>query len=189
MTAVAYASGRHAWADCQKCGLRFKYTETRLDRYFPNLRVCFECFDDKHPQERLLKVADPTAIWMPGPESVHAPTAPVLAGLLAGNDVTLTWLAAAPSIGASFRRSDTRGSTSQDGKVSVYRLYRALGEADFVQIAELEVVRDAFAAVTSEPLSYVDNDLLPGQYSYNIQAHDSRSFASDDSNVVTVTVP
>src|SRR5271163_4026557 len=71
-----YAPGNKAWGLCQKCGLRYLLHELVFDGYYPELRVCTGCYDDRQPQEFLIDVTDPQALWKPSPED--APIAPVV---------------------------------------------------------------------------------------------------------------
>lgn len=176
MTGVAYARGRYAWGTCQKCGFRFPFLELRDDGYFKHLRVCKDCYDGPHPQERLLRVADPVALWRGTPDTVYPPTVPVLEPVvLIGNDVELAWSA----------------STSPDSGVAGYRVLRSPNEDDYTLVVDLPVTRDAFATITNEPLAYTDVDLTPGTYSYLIRAYDMRNPAmvSGNSNIVLAAVP
>lgn len=79
MTHSTYARGSKAWGLCKRCGLRFLLHELVFDAQIPWLRVCNQCFDPKHPQERPVKASDPQALWRPSPEQ-GGPTAPVLTG-------------------------------------------------------------------------------------------------------------
>lgn len=177
MPGIAYASGRHAWGTCQKCGLRFKYVELKQDGYFKHLIVCTGCWDGDHPQERLLRVSDPVGLYLGTPDTIYPPSAPVLdTPVLLGDDVELAWSA----------------STSPDSGVAGYRVMRAAGElGDYAEIADLPVTRDAFGGITNEALSYTDENLSTGTYRYVVRAYDMRSQAlvSSDSNSVSVTVP
>jgi len=63
---MAYASGKHSLAQCDRCGFVYGYLELRKE--WNNLRVCHECFEPKHPQ---LDVrghrVDPEALRNPRP--------------------------------------------------------------------------------------------------------------------------
>lgn len=176
MTGIAYARGRHALGTCEKCGLRVPYFQLCDDGYYKHLRVCSECWDGPHPQERLLRVSDPVGLWRGTPDTVYPPTAPVLSDpVLLGDDVELAWAA----------------STSPDSGVAGYLVLRALNDGEFTQIADLPVTRDFIATIVDEPLSYTDEDRTTGVYSYLIRAYDMRNPAmvSGNSNIVAVTVP
>jgi hypothetical protein len=173
MTGLAYASGRYAWAECQKCGLRFKYLQIVSDGHWRHLRVCPQCYDVRHPQERLKRVSDAVALWRASPDSRHAPTTPVLAGVLNATTAELTWASV----------------TSQDSRPAGYKLLRAIGAADPTQIANLEIERDYIGGVVSETLEYDDAGLASGSYTYRLRAYDLRGLESGDSNLVSLTVP
>lgn len=110
-----YARGTEAWGLCQKCGLRFLLRDLTFDGYYPNLRVCTGCYDDKQPQEFLIDVTDPQALYRPSPE--FGPIAPVLSGAVDVQDETfvLTWTEAQP-----------RGN-SRVAQYLVYREFSATG--------------------------------------------------------------
>jgi len=46
---MAFASGKHALALCDRCGFSYSYSDIRAE--WTGLRVCPECFEFKHPQE------------------------------------------------------------------------------------------------------------------------------------------
>lgn len=69
-----YATGRYAVGFCKKCGLNFAYGDLVDDGETPGLRVCQECYDPKHPQERPARAYDPIALRKPAPESIPNPT-------------------------------------------------------------------------------------------------------------------
>ena len=60
-----YASGKHAKAQCPVCGLVHRYVELRQD--WRGVWVCRDCWDPKHPQERILSVADAESLDHPQP--------------------------------------------------------------------------------------------------------------------------
>lgn len=65
-----YARGSMAKALCMRCGLKFLLPELVMDGYYPNIRVCTECYDPPQPQEKLAIVSDPTALWRPSPDTM-----------------------------------------------------------------------------------------------------------------------
>lgn len=75
-----YARGHLAWFICGRCGIRGLLRDSIFDGYFPWLRVHDECYDSRHPQERLVSVTDPVALYRPSPENFFPPTAPVISG-------------------------------------------------------------------------------------------------------------
>ena len=62
---VRYATGIHARAVCDICGLEYPYLS--LQTQWDNLRACPECFDPKHPQIKPRVVSDRTALYQPRP--------------------------------------------------------------------------------------------------------------------------
>lgn len=68
---MRYASGRDAWGECSRCGLFFRLNELIEDGYKKNFRVCQSCYDPFPPQERIVSVDDPQALWKPALE--HPP--------------------------------------------------------------------------------------------------------------------
>lgn len=68
-----YASGKHALAECDRCGLTYKYKELRpeYERNRPTgLRVCPTCWDPDHPQNDLGRrpIWDPQALQHARPD-------------------------------------------------------------------------------------------------------------------------
>ncbi|MEK9796751.1 MAG: hypothetical protein VW713_08400 [Alphaproteobacteria bacterium] len=59
---------------CQRCGFEKRNTQLRLE--WTGLRVCRECFDERHPQDSLRGVSDRQAPpWTsPEPEDVDVGT-------------------------------------------------------------------------------------------------------------------
>ena len=69
---MAFASGKHALAICDRCGFRAKYTEIREE--WNGSRVCPECFETKHPQLEAPKVrADAEALRNARPDVTETP--------------------------------------------------------------------------------------------------------------------
>ena len=69
---MAFASGKHALAICDRCGFRAKYTEIREE--WNGSRVCPECYETKHPQLEPPKVrADAEALRNARPDIVETP--------------------------------------------------------------------------------------------------------------------
>lgn len=63
----AFASGKHAFGFCDRCGFRVEYPsfqEQYVNLLPTGLRVCFECLDVDHPQLQLGRVPmdDPQAL-------------------------------------------------------------------------------------------------------------------------------
>ncbi len=65
---MSYASGRHAWGQCGRCGGRTKLNELVLDGQVPNLLVHPSCRDMKHPAEKPFNPLDAQALKRPAPD-------------------------------------------------------------------------------------------------------------------------
>lgn len=137
----------------------------------PGLRVHSDCYDPKHPQEFLVDVTDPIALWRPAPDSV-AFTAPVLSasGL---SPIALAWTAA--DFGAY-----TVGS---------YAVYRAVNAGAYELYAgPFENSEDIFQdgnPPISETLSYSDGAVTPGNtYQYYIQSASLVTQPTDNPKIV-----
>lgn len=139
--ATRYARGDRAWGICQRCGQRGRLNAMPFDEQYPNLRVHLECWDPRHPQERLRPVHDPIALWRPSPEE-YPYTSPFLELEQAspGAPASLTWTAA----------------TSPVMQFNGYRLYRSLNEGEYELLATFPIVRDDFGGILTETLSYED---------------------------------
>lgn len=69
---MAFASGKHALAICDRCGFRTKYTKIREE--WNGSRVCPECYETKHPQLESPKVrADAEALRDARPDITETP--------------------------------------------------------------------------------------------------------------------
>ena len=62
---AGYARGRNALAICERCGLRVKYLDLMYDGDTPSLKVCADCWDPEHPQDRLPDTFDPVTLYDP----------------------------------------------------------------------------------------------------------------------------
>lgn len=71
---VRFASGKHAFGMCERCGFRFPLavfkSETVRGRGTSN-RVCPSCYDKDHPQnfQGMVPVDDPQALRRPVPDT------------------------------------------------------------------------------------------------------------------------
>lgn len=170
-----YAKGTKAWYICGRCGMRGLYAQSLFDGYYPNMRVHQECWEPKHPQEKLFKVSDPIALWRPQPE--YGGTPPVLAGFMSGVDAHLSWTEA----------------EIWNARFESYDVYRAVvdsdGDAgDYLLIIQLPIVYDDFMAILSQTLVYVDAGLTPGvTYSYYIFANASNGPGDPDGDFSQVS--
>lgn len=127
-TGSKYAAGDQAWGLCQKCALRFLLRDLVFDGYYPGLRVCVDCYDSRQPQEFLVDVTDPTALWKPSPE--WGPENPQLTAVIFANDIFLSWTECIPRGGSRVAAYLLYRSTSLDG----------VNYTASVQIANLPVV-------------------------------------------------
>lgn len=67
---MAFASGKHALAVCDRCGFSARYTEIREE--WNGSRVCRECYEPKHPQLESPKVrADAIALRFARPDRIE----------------------------------------------------------------------------------------------------------------------
>ena len=71
-----FASGKKAFALCDRCGQRFPYNRIKpeIENRRPNgLRVCPPCFDKDHPQLQLgrVKIVDAQALRNPRPDRIE----------------------------------------------------------------------------------------------------------------------
>lgn len=96
--AQKYAKGSRAWGICGRSGRKMLLKDMVFDGRYPNMRVDPAWYEDKHPQEYMPKVEDPTALWRPSPEVIAPPSAPVLTTSIQGNDILVTWTPAETGI-------------------------------------------------------------------------------------------
>lgn len=58
-----YARGINALGICERCSIKTLRRLLTYDGQFPDLLVCDECWDPKHPQEYLVAMSDPVTIY------------------------------------------------------------------------------------------------------------------------------
>ena len=64
---MAFASGKHALAICDRCGFSYPYED--IGEEWNGARVCPDCYDYKHPQLEPARVrADPEALQFARPD-------------------------------------------------------------------------------------------------------------------------
>lgn len=159
-----YASGRKAWFICQRCGQRGLYIDSVFDGQIANLRVHTECYEPRHPQEELVRVTDPVALWRPSPE--YGGVAPVLAA--AYNEETgfvdLSWTEA-QIFNARYESYDVYRATVDP----------ATGEpGDYELLVSLPILYDEFMEIIEQTLVYTDEDVEPlTTYAYKVIANAS----------------
>lgn len=100
-----YASGKHAVGFCQRCGLPYGYLELVEDGQVKGLRVCLQCYDPKHPQERPSRGPDPIALRDPAPETIaprvmlmEYPYYDIVTGRYAGTNLAQFTVDTAPEV-------------------------------------------------------------------------------------------
>ncbi len=62
-----YASGRWAWAICDRCGLRWNAPRLGTERQ-TNLRCCPDCIDDPYPYWCFSRPVDAQSLRNPRPD-------------------------------------------------------------------------------------------------------------------------
>lgn len=159
-----YAIGSKALFICARCGQRGLYRASVFDGYYPSLRVHPECFEDKHPQERLTKVSDPIALWKPFPEWGGSPS--MLSGVANTStmSIDLSWTEA-EIFNARFESYDVYRAVvdSVTGEPGAYEL-----------LVVLPIVYDEFMAIVSQTLTYSDSSVSIGvTYAYKVVANAS----------------
>lgn len=68
-----FATGKHAYGFCERCGFRYPYGELKAEAYKgvpKHNRVCPDCWDEDHPQNFVgtFVVDDPQALRRPAPD-------------------------------------------------------------------------------------------------------------------------
>ena len=68
-----YTSGKHAIAECDRCGFQYKLHELKdlfIKTIETNIKVCKECWEPDHPQnmQGMYPVDDPQAVKDPRPD-------------------------------------------------------------------------------------------------------------------------
>jgi len=91
---MAYAVGSYANALCDRCGFQYPYRSLQTE--WNGLKVCPECFENKHPQlEPNIPPADPEALFQPRIDRTEPATArlltpnPFLSGGIGSNVITV----------------------------------------------------------------------------------------------------
>ena len=91
-----FASGKHAIAECDRCGQQFrlkqlKYEVIKTKLY--KLKVCSECWDPDQPQLQLgmYPVDDPQALREPRPDTTYVTSGLDALGYPAGGSRDIQW--------------------------------------------------------------------------------------------------
>jgi len=131
--AQKYAKGSRAWGICGRSGRKMLLKDMVFDGRYPNMRVDPEWYEDKHPQEYMPKVEDPTALWRPSPEVIAPPSSPVLTVLQASeNTASVTWTPAETGI----------------TEIASYTIYRGVNGATPSVLVSCAVQRDFLGGIT-----------------------------------------
>jgi hypothetical protein len=150
-----FATGHKAVGICMRCSKKRPRRELVEDGYYPGLMVCPDCFDGRHPQERLPRLQDPTTIYKPAPDDVGYP--PDLSVVQNGNSASLAWTEAVPI----------------NARIDSYDVYRRAGPTgNFTRVATFPISYDVFMEITAQTLVYSDTGLSTGTvYYYQIVAN------------------
>lgn len=137
-----------------------------MDGYYPNIRVCKGCYDPPQPQERLVVVSDPVALWKPAVDT-YSVLPPVLTASVLGTAITLTWTSIdGPPVGA-----DHVGGLGPYGSAG-YEVHRSVDGINYVILATLMNTADEFGALAIETLTYTDPTPPFGPLFYKIRGFD-----------------
>lgn len=179
-----YARGSMAKALCMRCGLQFLLPELVFDGYYPNLRVCSDCYDAPQPQEKLAIVSDPEGLWKPSPDT-YLVTAPLLVATLVTTgeqDIGLQGggsfgqegggtisLEGGSGTGVALRWS---GFNVQGPELTAgYIVQRSPDQVNWVNLVTLANTADEFGALSVETNSYVDTPPA-GTWYYRVLGYD-----------------
>ena len=118
---MAYATGKHSLAICDRCGFRYKYTQLRKE--WTGFFVCSECYEPKEPQlDPVPHTADPEALRNPRPQ---VPSSLVAGeGVVRTIDVNSMMTTTGDSIGSAFSMDAATGevgtvTTTQNVPVNI----------------------------------------------------------------------
>ena len=140
-----YARGDNAVGICGRSGRKMLLRDMVFDGRYPNMRVDPEWYEGKHPQEEIVRVDDPVALYRPAPPNFDS-VAPQISAVFNGANIDVTW---------------TAGS-SDEGIILSYTLFRSLDDGSYTEVGTFPVVRDWEGRVISTPLSYTQVGFLGG---------------------------
>ena len=91
-----FASGKHAIAECDRCGQRFKLKKLKnlvIKTKNVNILVCSECWDPDQPQLQLgmYPVNDPQAVRNPRPDTSYVVSGLASDGVPSGGSRVFQW--------------------------------------------------------------------------------------------------
>lgn len=103
---VNYASGKHAFGFCDRCGFRYPLAELKFeieDNTRNGLRVCGDCKDPDHPQLQLgrFRIFDPQTLNQPRPDLGLSSTNSLFGWNPVGDNITLELTATIGSVTVS----------------------------------------------------------------------------------------
>lgn len=151
MPGQRYARGRRAVGECARSGRKMLLEDMVSDGYYPSLMVDPAWREERHPQERLPEINDPVALYRPSPEREGGPTSPVLEGVEDSGNIVLTWTE----------------SITKVSQIADYQVFRAVDTGDAALYATVTVDRAYDGEVTNDPLTYTDESVDTGMFSYS----------------------
>jgi len=91
-----YSSGKHAIAECDRCGQRYKLVELKkltIKTKLVSIKVCPECWEPDQPQLQLgmYPVNDPQAVREPRPDISYYASGNDINGYPSGGSRDLQW--------------------------------------------------------------------------------------------------
>ncbi len=91
-----FASGKHAIAECVRCGQRYKLSELRkliVKQQVKDIKVCPSCWDPDQPQLMLgtFPVDDPQALRNPRKDTTYVTSGVNASGNLSGGSRNIQW--------------------------------------------------------------------------------------------------
>jgi hypothetical protein len=91
-----FASGKHAIAECDRCGQRFKLKDLRkliIKQTLKDIKVCPECWEPDQPQLSLgmYPVNDPQALRDPRPDVSYKNSGVDSIGSISGGSRIIQW--------------------------------------------------------------------------------------------------
>lgn len=94
--ATKYAAGKHAIAECDRCGQRYKLKELRkltIKTKQVSIKVCPECWEPDHPQLQLgmYPVFDPQALREPRPDVSYYQSGLTVTGSTGEGSRSIQW--------------------------------------------------------------------------------------------------
>jgi len=116
-----FASGKHAIAECDRCGQRYKLSELRklvIKQQIKDIKVCPNCWDPDQPQLSLglYPVNDPQALRDPRPDVSYKNSGLDSIGSISGGSRIFQW--GWNPVGGSQNDGLTPNNLAPEGQVS-----------------------------------------------------------------------